>query len=405
MDESRQKLPVTLTRDQLYALVWATPMFRLAPLYGLTGNGLKKICKRLKIPVPPPGYWAKKAAGKRVAQYRLADPDADTPGDVTIRPARAPRAKIVRKLEQVPEDQRPTSELLKKIGAIEVPQRLARPHPIVAGWLAERERDRERARSEPDLHMRRLWMPKPWTEVERRVHRILDTLFKAVERQGFAVKIGDKRHPFFEIGGEQVLYRLRERQRQVQRLKNEDEMKWHRAGDPLQKKELQPTGILVLTIDTPLRDGLRREWKDRPEASLEDQLAEVAAALVDAEPMLVERRRKREEEERQRRENERRRWEEADFRKLDGNRWRRFRELAERWQEAELTLRFIDALEARGPVLGCPHGDKSLEESIEWARAWVRVHDPLNVGTDGVFRDVSSVTSWIYSSTIRLGCY
>lgn len=49
MDEPREKLPVTLTRDQLYALVWETPMFRLAPRYGLTGNGLKKICKRLQV--------------------------------------------------------------------------------------------------------------------------------------------------------------------------------------------------------------------------------------------------------------------------------------------------------------------------------------------------------------------
>lgn len=396
MDESRQKLPVILTRDQLYALVWATPMFRLAPLYGLTGNGLKKICKRLKIPVPPPGYWARKAAGKKVAQYRLADPDAGTPGDVTIRPSRAPRTKIVRKLEQVPEEQRPTSELLKKIGAIEVPQRLARPHPIVAGWLAERERDRQRARNEPDHHMRRLWMPKPWTEAERRVHRILDTLFKAVERQGLAVKIGDKRHPFFEIGGEQVSYRLRERQKQIQRPKNEDEMKWHRPGDPLQKKELQPTGILVLTIDTPLRDGTRREWKDRPEASLEDQLAEIAAALVDAEPILAERRRKREEEERQRRESERRRWEEEEFRKLDANRWRRFREFATRWQEVELLRRFIDAIEARGPIIGSAPGGHSLEEWTAWAREWLQRHDPISDGAEGVFQDVAKVRSWTF---------
>ena len=36
----------------------------VAPRYGLSDVGLVKICKKLGIPVPPRGYWAKVKAGR-----------------------------------------------------------------------------------------------------------------------------------------------------------------------------------------------------------------------------------------------------------------------------------------------------------------------------------------------------
>jgi integrase len=53
-------------RERLYEEVWAVPMTTLAPRYGVSDRGLRKVCDRLQIPVPPMGYWNKVAAGKRV---------------------------------------------------------------------------------------------------------------------------------------------------------------------------------------------------------------------------------------------------------------------------------------------------------------------------------------------------
>jgi len=39
--------------------------------YGLSDNGLRKICKRLNVPVPPRGYWAKVEAGHKVRKAAL----------------------------------------------------------------------------------------------------------------------------------------------------------------------------------------------------------------------------------------------------------------------------------------------------------------------------------------------
>jgi hypothetical protein len=56
--------PTSLNREQLYELVWSEPVARVAERYGLSGTGLRKLCLRNGIPVPPRGHWAKVAAGR-----------------------------------------------------------------------------------------------------------------------------------------------------------------------------------------------------------------------------------------------------------------------------------------------------------------------------------------------------
>ena len=51
-------------RDQLHEEVWSQPMWKLAPKYKVSDVALAKTCRKLKIPVPGRGYWAKLAAGK-----------------------------------------------------------------------------------------------------------------------------------------------------------------------------------------------------------------------------------------------------------------------------------------------------------------------------------------------------
>ena len=74
-----------LSRQAPYDLVWSTPVKTLATLFNISDASLRKACQRSQIPLPPAGYWAKLAAGKRVAQPSLpARPpgmsDTVTPG-------------------------------------------------------------------------------------------------------------------------------------------------------------------------------------------------------------------------------------------------------------------------------------------------------------------------------------
>jgi hypothetical protein len=67
----------TFTRKELYDPVWSEPMIKLGARYNISGNGLAKACRRAAIPVPPRGYWARKAAGQKVTQTPLPPAKVD----------------------------------------------------------------------------------------------------------------------------------------------------------------------------------------------------------------------------------------------------------------------------------------------------------------------------------------
>ena len=53
-----------LTREELFLLVWDRPSQEVARDLGISDVALGKRCKKLQVPKPPPGYWAKVKAGK-----------------------------------------------------------------------------------------------------------------------------------------------------------------------------------------------------------------------------------------------------------------------------------------------------------------------------------------------------
>ena len=53
-------------RKELYNRVWMVPMWTLPKEFGVSDVALGKTCKKLHIPVPGRGYWAKKAANQPV---------------------------------------------------------------------------------------------------------------------------------------------------------------------------------------------------------------------------------------------------------------------------------------------------------------------------------------------------
>ena len=63
--------PAIFTREQLYELVWSEPISRIAPRYGVSDVAIAKICRKLDVPRPPRGYWAKLAHNKRVKKTPL----------------------------------------------------------------------------------------------------------------------------------------------------------------------------------------------------------------------------------------------------------------------------------------------------------------------------------------------
>ena len=188
--------PTTMTREQLYELVWSTPMTHLAKRFGLSDVGLAKICDRHQIPKPPAGHWAKRAFGKAEPQPILP-PCSDsalttikiTPvgQDHPSKPSTAPQAVTYEffdlELGKLAEgESRPESQ-------ITVSRSLHSPHPLVvrtreALVAASKER---RYRSDPVLFPYRAdGLPSLDVHVGppsiERAMRIMDALIKGLEK-------------------------------------------------------------------------------------------------------------------------------------------------------------------------------------------------------------------------------
>lgn len=391
MTEEQQKKPVTIMREDLYRQVWETPMNRLAAQYGISGNGLAKICDRLQVPYPPRGYWAKKEAGKPTRQIQLPEARKGTPQQVTISPT-PPRQEPVKPV-MTPEVQQGYETAMAKASSVTVPDTLRRAHPIIAEWVAEHARGIALAKRD---RFASAFGPKPFTELEHRRHRILDTLFKELEKRGFKIKTERYHGTWLEIGGERVDFTLYEHIRQERRPLTPEQKRDRFYSNQKWTQVRVPTGNLLFVIKTHLGPGIPDKWSDAPDMPLEKHIGEIIATLSLAGPLLQEKRRIFQEQERQRLEAERRRQDEVDRRRRDKHRWRRFVELANQWEEAETARRFIAALQAMPPSGETSFGERSHAEWLDWAQSRLKNYDPLECGIDAIWNTLAQVTSWEY---------
>ena len=121
MAANAMAMATTLTRQQLHALVWQKPMTSLAPEFGISDVGLRKLCVRHNIPTPRAGHWAKKTHGRRVSVKPLPDPDDNT--EVRIHGGAASneteamanaRAAVAEALQRQEDGVRPPNPLVEK---------------------------------------------------------------------------------------------------------------------------------------------------------------------------------------------------------------------------------------------------------------------------------------------------
>ncbi len=62
-------MAIRLTRQQLYDLVWAKPMTKVAEEFGVSDVMLARICTQRDVPRPPRGYWVNLSSTKKRRKY------------------------------------------------------------------------------------------------------------------------------------------------------------------------------------------------------------------------------------------------------------------------------------------------------------------------------------------------
>lgn len=368
----------TLTRQELYELVWSEPMRTLAKRYGISDVALAKTCRKHRIPRPWRGYWQRKRHGKSVRRTplkALKPEEKDKLGTVTLAPRR--RRKPAKEETGLAADQK----RYEKEHPIEVPEFILRLHPLVRE-IQEHCRDSEGTRSSRwGRRQAKGAAVDVGPDSLPRALRILDTLIRSLEERGFPVAVDgedDELRIFVTTNGTRLGVRLEERRKQVEiPLSASDRAlfglySWR--TEP--RKELQYTGELALKIVESWADGVRKTWADGKKQRVEKCLNAFVVGLVRAAETKKRAKAEWEEKER-RREEERLRWlEEEARRREEARRGERLEREAAAWAKAEQVRAYMRAVRERAERDGEIQAESELARWLVWAEDYAERMDP-----------------------------
>lgn len=243
-----------LNREELYEKVWATPGSKLSEELGVSDVAIAKRCRKLNVPRPPRGYWAKIEAGKR-----------------------SKRPPLLPTLEQVfiQEAQKPLS---RRLG---LPAESESLHPLAAEFLkaltsAKLSYDKKR------VHVRERALPEADVskEIAPRAARAFHALLQVTEPRG--IKFGRSLSSYdgghFRRGHDFLYFKIEEAL--VKKPETPGRQRSHYSFS--QEKNKIPCGRLTFTFN-PERYGSSKNkpWAEDEKTPLETMLAEMAKFICD----------------------------------------------------------------------------------------------------------------------------
>lgn len=365
----------TLTREQLYDLVWSEPMRRLAKQIGVSDVAIAKHCRKLGVPVPERGYWNKLQAGKPVTKTALPERDLVTINLVTISGTLTPELKS--RIKGEPGVTEPSGEsiealaerLRKRLGHVAVPRNFSRVHSAIAPLLEKDEKLRQEAANSP---YRFSWnQPKFDTPFERRRLLFLNGLFLGFAKVGARGWIGgnDARELAIYMGDASVSFQL-------------EGPAGGRTARRSPSTPFEARKAMCLTISTrySMPPDIPFAWRDEDGRKLEQQLTDIIIGVAVAgeylrrkwlEEQAAWERRRREEAEReaQRRRAEEERRERERVAALEKAKLDALRRDAKAWREAAGIRAYVEA--------ACKAADVP-ETSDVWARWALLVADKID---------------------------
>jgi hypothetical protein len=194
---------VTLTRKEIYGLVWEKPMTEIVKMYQISDVGFRKLCLRMNVPIPKSGYWSKVQAGHRLIRPLL--PLAFKGDDLAVLAERAPEVPVSVASE--------LQVLIKKVALeklpFKVPDGLVNPDPLTVA--AKESLGRRTDPNYPGMVVTangQLNIRVTPVNIGRAL-RFMDTLIKCVRARGFKFDIVGE-HNLIEINGVKLPVAFRE---------------------------------------------------------------------------------------------------------------------------------------------------------------------------------------------------
>jgi hypothetical protein len=375
-------LPVT--REALYEEVWSAPATIVSPRYGLSDAGLLKVCKRLQIPVPGRGYWARVQAGRSVrkpplpalASGRRLGPTPLSPDEVAL------RARVQEAVLQTRESQ----------PQISVPSDLVEPHALVRA-AASRLKQREGwdhpagVRSAPKEVLN---LQVTMNSLDRAL-RLMDTLLKALEPSGFTARVDEEKGATLLVGegttlSISIIEQVRRTVHTPTRAEQQARDRYYNFSSPrvrgkypeIPQFDWTATGRLTLEVGT----WPSRKWNDTEHGHIDARMREIIPVIVGL--AVAKRATEAEQERRQQAYEEALARYEAHMQARHDEQFQ-LRELvrdAARLQRATRVREFIAAVEDRARQDGEYTAEK--QQWVTWARAKADWLDPLVRRTDPI---------------------
>ena len=357
-----------LTRQELYDLVWENPLSKLAKKYNLSDNGLRKVCKKLDIPLPKNGYWQKIQYNKKVSKEKLpVNNSVET--SITLK-FRDNSETIINGIEN--ELNQLTKEIKNELKeTIIFPEKLTRPLQLIID-----AKDDLKTKQPAFYHnIKGLLNTSPGvlniTVAPQNVKRALlfmDIFIKAIKKRGYnlIIKEGTKvviDNVLLDIG-------LRERlKRTVVK------------GTHWDTTELNPSNILSLRLDA----YPAVEWTDTNTTKLEDKIPNIIAKL---ELQAVKEKKEAIEREIRHIEYERQRKIEEDFKARKEQEKIKTKKLfsdAEKFDKATIYRNYIAATEQK--AIRENNLTEELKDWIKWANQKADWFDPFTNKEDELLND------------------
>lgn len=375
------------SRQQLFDLVWGSPITSVAKTIGVSDVWLAKVCKKSGIPVPPRGYWARLKAGRHVPVALLPQRGFGVSDFIRINDRydySRSREDLDAELPAPPEFSESAHEVILRaqsaVSKCHFPKTLSNPHQLIERTLKEDELRKALTLSN------QFYCKKPIFDTREgmRKLKILNSIFSVMEHVGekpylrtteaieLGVIVGDTRISFV-IGAINQKF-----QANVNRNKS-------RARTDLRLE-------IIHHYEIPESQTI---WQDEDDVNLEDQIRKISAGLLIAGEFLyraqqqrnynwqVERKAQHEEKKRVEREKIERDRLECQLR-IERTKRRQLISDVLGWRRADEIREFVTEVNTRAESSIQPESIEKLKKWSEWALTEADMMDPMKRSLDEV---------------------
>jgi hypothetical protein len=362
---------IRFERQKLFEQVWEKPMTTLAAEYGLSNVGLRKICKRLIVPLPPQGYHLRTHKGQR-------------PPLPPIRNGETVYTTHIYEPEQMSVYETPQPVEIPEIAFEELPEnriKVAETHSTLHPLIVEAKSQLKKAKQGRYGRLTRFWSESEYISVFPesldRALRLMNALFKALAKRNYPFSVDEEKHLLVvKILDEQFSLRLEERSRQARHVATAAELKEaKRSYVHIPTYDYVPTGEFTFLVTRYYSSD--KVIKDDKRGRLEEKLNGLIIQLIKMALQIKDESIRRQREEQARRDREEKLHEMENMIRKEKKRVEVLREQCDAWYESQRLRDFIQAARDRHPVI---EPESRFAKWLVWASLQADRLDPLKAG-------------------------